>query len=85
MASVDIASLSQDKKALALPYFNLAKIERTLGEFSQARENFEKALNNIQNNPPDNHNRPGVVADFKIHLYTTAIVQPNLLWSMQIS
>lgn len=68
-AGVEIAQKSTDKKALAIPLFNLAKIQEQLGE-PAASDTYQEALDNLTNNPPTQHNRPGVVADFKIHLYT---------------
>lgn len=70
MASVEIAENSGNREALALPWFNLAKALETLGEIKEAVEDYRKALDNITNNPPTSHNRPGVVADFKVHLTT---------------
>lgn len=70
MASVQLAETSGQKEALALPFFNLAKAQETLGELQEAVASYQKAVDNIINNPPTEHNRPGVLADFKGHLYT---------------
>ncbi len=73
MSSVELAQESGDKTALAIPYFNLAKAQDTLGKFSQAVENYKQALENLENNPPEVHRveeRPAMVADFKVHLTT---------------
>ncbi len=68
-ASVDIAKDSGDKSALAIPYFNLAKIQQELGEINEAVMNFKEAVDNIEENPPIAHGkRPAIVADFKNHL-----------------
>lgn len=71
MASADLAEESDDKTALAIPYFNLAKAQETLGDFPQAVDSYKKALANLRNNPPAEHKvdqRPAMVADFKVHL-----------------
>lgn len=71
MASVELAERSGNKSALAIPYFNLAKAQETLGEFSVAVENYKKALENLKNNPPEAHQTEGrtaMMADFKVHL-----------------
>ncbi len=73
MASVEIAENSGDKTALAIPYFNLAKVQETLGQFQEAVSTYKKALDNVINNPPAVHKvpeRPAIVADFKVHLST---------------
>lgn len=67
-AGLEIAQSSGNQSALALPYLNVAKIQEALGENNEALENFKQAVENITKNPPDSNNRPGVVADFKIHL-----------------
>lgn len=68
MTGVEIAELSGDKTALAIPYFNLAKVQEELGDVATCVDSYKKAAMYITNNPPPSHNRPGVVADFKIHL-----------------
>ncbi len=69
-AAIEIAQKSDNKKALAIPLFNLAKAQEILGELSSACVSYQAALDNITTNPPEEHARPAVVADFKIHLYT---------------
>lgn len=69
MSSVEIAEHSGDKTALAIPYQNLAKIEEDLEEYKDAIDNYTKSLEHLEKYPPATHNRPGVVADFKIHLH----------------
>lgn len=66
--SVELAVLSVDKKALAIPYFNLAKAFEDLGQIKDAVDAYKIAVENIINNAPASHDRPGVVADFKVHL-----------------
>lgn len=68
VSGVEIAESCGDKTALAIPCFNLAKSYMSLEQYSQAVGAFEKALDNLTNNPPESHNRAGVMADFKIHL-----------------
>lgn len=71
MAAVAIAETSGNNSALAIPQFNLAKIQEELGEFSSAVTTYKEALENITNNPPADHgNRPAMIADFKVHLAT---------------
>jgi N-acetylglucosamine kinase-like BadF-type ATPase len=48
----------------------LAKVLDEVGEVSQSLEYFKKALISIKNNPPQSHNRPGVVADFAGYVAT---------------
>lgn len=68
VGAVEIAESCGDKTALAIPYFNVAKAYMSLEQYTQAVGAFEKALDNLTNNPPESHNRAGVMADFKIHL-----------------
>lgn len=79
MGSVEIALESGDKTDLALPFLNLARVQETLGEINDAVENYKKAVKNIIENPPTSNNRPGVVADFKIHLATCEYKQGDKL------
>lgn len=68
-ASVEIAKNSRKPEALAVPLFNLAKVQQALGELTGAIENYREAIKNIESNPPENHaNRPAIVADYKIHM-----------------
>lgn len=70
MAAVEIAQSSKDPTALALPLFNLAKVQEELNEPSSACQTYQQSLDNLINNPPSEHNRAGVIADFKVHLYS---------------
>lgn len=73
-SSVELAESGGDKSALALPYFNLAKSQETLGQFQEAVENYKKALGNAMSNPPAAHKieqRPAIIADMKVHLATS--------------
>jgi tetratricopeptide (TPR) repeat protein len=69
-ASVDIAKESGDNKALAIPLFNLAKAQETLGELPDAARSYQEAVENVTNNPSEFHNLPAVAADFKVHMTT---------------
>lgn len=71
-ASAEIAKKSGDKTALALPYFNLAKIQEELGKLDQALENYKQAVEYMVSNPPASHNRVAVLADMKVHMETCA-------------
>lgn len=71
-ASVEIAEYSGDKTAIAIPYFNLAKVQTTMEEYKEALESYKKAVENIINNPPSSNNRASIVADFKAHTETAA-------------
>jgi tetratricopeptide (TPR) repeat protein len=70
LASVTIARESGNKQALALPFFSLARLQEDLGELSDAVESYKEAIANMQNNPPETHKFPAVLADMQIHLAT---------------
>lgn len=70
MAAVDIAKESGDKKALAMPLYNLAELQEDLGEYASAVKTYKEAIKNMQNNPPERHNRPSILADIKVHMTT---------------
>lgn len=70
MASVELAQAADQLEALAIPFFNLAKAQETLGELEEAVTSYRQAVEHITNHPPPNHNRPAVVADFNVHLAT---------------
>lgn len=71
-SAVELAEKSGDKTALAIPYLRLGKAHEDLGELKEAVEAYKKAVENITKNPPENHNRAAVVADFKVHLESVA-------------
>lgn len=73
MISVELAEISGQKEALAVPLFNLAKAYEAIGKYEIAIDTFQKALDNIINNPPETHNRPAVIADFKTFLATAKL------------
>ena len=70
MASVDLARQSGVRDALPLPLYNLAQIQEDLGEFDEAVKNYSEAAEGMEKNSPENHNRPSVLANMKIHLAT---------------
>lgn len=70
MAGVELAEKSGDKTALAIPYFNLAKVFEDLKDTKAAAENYQKAYELVTTFPPASHDRAGVKADFKVHLVT---------------
>ncbi|MDD2822776.1 MAG: hypothetical protein PHQ59_01720 [Candidatus Daviesbacteria bacterium] len=70
-AGVNIAKASNNKEALALPLFELAKIKDELGNFSEAVSLYQEAIDNMLNNPPQTHNRMSVINDMKVHLATS--------------
>ncbi len=73
IASVEIALSSNDKTAMAIPFFNLAKVYEELGDSENSIKYFKNAVNSMEENPPETHNRPAVLADFRIHLSTAQL------------
>ncbi len=67
---IEIAKINGLESAIALPTFNLAKVEEELEQLAEAAETYEDAVNAFLKNPPEMHNRAGVIADMKVHLYT---------------
>ena len=70
MGAVAIARESENLEALAMPLYNLAKLQEDLGELRSAIATYKEAVENIKNNPPERHNRPSILADMKIHMAT---------------
>ncbi len=70
MGAVAIARESGKKQALAMPLYNLAKLQEGLGELQDAVSTYEEAVKNIENNPPERHNRPSILADMNVHMAT---------------
>lgn len=68
-AAVDAAEDSGIKESLALPHFQLGSVLEKLNKLPEAADAYEKAVTNLEDDPPKAHNRPAVKADFKIHLY----------------
>jgi len=69
-SAVDIAKLSGDPTAKALPYHKLGTILRLANRLKKAVTAHQKAVDHIDKNPPSGHNRPAIRLNFKIHLYT---------------
>ncbi|MBI1864065.1 hypothetical protein HYS03_02550 [Candidatus Woesebacteria bacterium] len=67
-SAVQIAKQSGDKTAIALPTYNLSKVYDDLGELPEALSFYKETVENMISNPPKLHNRPGVLADMKIHM-----------------
>jgi tetratricopeptide (TPR) repeat protein len=70
MASVAIARESGDKEALALPLYNLAKLQEDLDELPDAVATYKEAVICMQDNPPERHKHPSILADMQVHLAT---------------
>lgn len=68
MAAVEIARLSNNPQALAMPLFNLAQIQEDLGEFQGAVKTYSEAVENFEQHVPEQHNRPSVLANMNIHM-----------------
>jgi len=66
--AVEVAKASGKPEALAIPFFNLANVQEALGDVSGAVNSYKQAYDNITQNPPDQHNRPAVVANIQLHL-----------------
>lgn len=71
-SGVEIAELSGNENAKAIPYLRYGKAQEALGELAEAIDSYSKAVENMEQNPPQLHNRPGVLADMKIHLNTAS-------------
>jgi tetratricopeptide (TPR) repeat protein len=70
LSGVEIARLSGIKEALALPLFNLGKAYFEMKDWKNAVKAYQEAADNIESNPPKEHDRPAVKLDIKGHLYT---------------
>ncbi len=53
--------------AMAMPLYNLAKVELEVGETETAVKTYEEAAPYFEEHLPEEHNRDGVRADFRIH------------------
>lgn len=58
------------KVGLARPLFNLAKVQEELGDFGVAAKTYGEAVSVFDSTPQELHNRSGVLADMKVHMYT---------------
>ena len=55
MAAVDLARQSGRGDALAVPLFQLANLQKELGELSEAVATYKEAVEKIESNPPETH------------------------------
>ncbi len=69
-AAVDLVLSQKDKSAHAIPFFHLANCQEALGELEEAEQSYRNAVEVMEKFPPPSHNRPAVLLDFKVHLYT---------------
>jgi len=67
---IEIAKINSLNEILARPLFNLAKVQEELGQFAEASETYQDAVDTFNKFPQKEHNRAGVLADMKVHLYT---------------
>jgi tetratricopeptide (TPR) repeat protein len=67
---VKIAKEAGLNTILARPIFNLAKVEEDLGDYAKAAKFYQEAVEIFKKYPQKEHNRPGVLADMKIHMET---------------
>jgi tetratricopeptide (TPR) repeat protein len=70
---IEIAKFHNLDTGVSMPTFNLAKVQEELGQYGEATETYQDAVDAFMATPPTNdNNRAGVLADMKIHLYTCA-------------
>ncbi len=67
MAAVEVAEATDDPSIAMMPYSKLGRIYEDLAEYQEAAAAYQKAVELMISNPPKEHNRPGVLADMKIH------------------
>ncbi|GEM_PF-691037 len=67
---IEIAKINNIKEAVTMPTFNLAKVQEELNQLGEAAETYQDAVDAFTSHSPKFHNRTGVLADIKIHLYT---------------
>ncbi len=68
LAGVDIVSKGDQPDRAAIPLFNAGKAYEELGQFTNAINAYKAAIKAMEQNPPQQHNRPAVIADMKAHL-----------------
>lgn len=68
MAGVQIAKSTNQPQATVLPLYNLAKSQEALDELEEAIKVYKEAIQVMEQTPSERHNRPGVLADMKIHM-----------------
>lgn len=67
-SAIEIVQDSGIKEALAIPFFNLAKLQQEMGDLKAAVSSYRLAVKNILQNPDSTHDRQTVKLDFQIHL-----------------
>lgn len=67
-AGVELAEKANNPEALSMPYFNLAKAYESLNQLDLAVTYYHKAIEAKEKFPGTYHNRPGVLADMRIHM-----------------
>lgn len=67
-AAVQIVRSANDPSALPMPLFNLACVLEDLGELDEAGEAYKEAVENIETNPPAEHNKVSVKANMHVHM-----------------
>lgn len=67
MSGVQIARESNNINSLAIPLFNLAKVEEDLEDVQTAVNLYKEAVFEMQQNPPEIHNRKAVLLDMLLH------------------
>lgn len=78
MTAVELSEASGEPTALAIPLFNMAKIQEDLGRLDEAISSYKLALTSLNDTPPPTHNRDGVRADFAIHLAVCELKKGDL-------
>ncbi len=71
MAAVDVSEESNNVSETVLPYFTLGEVSSEAGDLDLAVDSYRKAVDRLQSNPPERHDRKSVLANFKIHLTTS--------------
>lgn len=77
MQAIKMAEMSNQPEALAIPYHTLGKVQEDLGEWSEAVDAHQKAIEVMQKNPPERHNRPAYLAEINSHLYQDRYMAGN--------
>lgn len=67
--SVRMAEKSGKPEAVAVPLHTLGKVCEDLGQWPEAAEAQQKALDIMTRTPPERHNRPAFLAEIRTHLY----------------
>ncbi|OGD71735.1 hypothetical protein A3A84_03250 [Candidatus Collierbacteria bacterium RIFCSPLOWO2_01_FULL_50_23] len=70
-AGLDLAERSGNESAIAIPLVGVARILYDLGEYSQAAENFGRAVKILESHPEESHSRKSVIADFSVHMFVS--------------